>query len=312
MRDKEGHSRGFAFIVFEDCESVEHVVQRQFIDIDGKKAECKRAEPFGSIQPTRALERSRKPPGKFHDEPFERPGPYNHPVGQGRQFNDMGPFDGFGGGFSQQGFSQQGFAPAGFRNSGFGGPGFGGPGFGGVANPPVPTFPPNPVTPAAQPSMGVNFGFQDFYAAGFGRGAGFDASMSTLAPTDLAQLAALGRYNPQPSNFGPARVGYSIGGGGAMQQMPQMAAAGVTAAGIGGVPGVHGVAGVVGVPGVPGVPGMGAAGVPGLGGVHGVMAGIPAGVHPGIHGYGAGNPGIPGGKPAGIPGGKASFHPYSR
>ena len=168
MRDKEGHSRGFAFVVFEDCEAVERVVRQQFIDIDGRKAECKRAEPFGSIQPTRSLEKNRRANDRYvrdHSGQYENPGPYNHPMGRGMQYNDMGGSDSYGsgfnpgmgaaGGFGNSGFGNPAFMNPGFGNTGFRNPGFGNPGFG------------NQVF--GNPSFGnTGFGNTGFGNAGFG------------------------------------------------------------------------------------------------------------------------------------------------
>eukprot|EP00118_Oscarella_pearsei_P004244 m.17808 g.17808 ORF g.17808 m.17808 type:complete len:662 (+) comp27557_c0_seq1:42-2027(+) len=88
MRDRDGTSRGFGFVTFLDSDVVNKLANQKRVEIDGKVAEVKKAEPKGAVRPSPGGRRGEDryddyPPSRGRDyygyDSYPRDMPHHHP-----------------------------------------------------------------------------------------------------------------------------------------------------------------------------------------------------------------------------------------
>ncbi|GFS48166.1 heterogeneous nuclear ribonucleoprotein 27C [Trichonephila inaurata madagascariensis] len=254
MYDQEKKKpRGFGFLSFETEDSVKQVCAEHFVKINGKKIECKHAEPRDKKRATQQTNQSNQwgggppmgpgwgpgaptpgsagPCGPAMGPGGPMPGPMTGPMGPPMNNGMMGPpagsYQGGWGGPPPYG-PQGGWAP----HPGGYGPGYnswgGCPGYGGPYNGPGPQY--------GQPGYGYGYnyggyggpmggppppnppapGTENFSGTGMAGPAttGPTATTNSNPPSQTGPSPpGMGNYSQEASNFGPTRSGFGPGYG---------------------------------------------------------------------------------------------------
>ncbi|XP_046370716.1 heterogeneous nuclear ribonucleoprotein A/B-like isoform X3 [Haliotis rufescens] len=196
MYDQEkGRSRGFGFLTFEREDSVELVCGDQFHIVDGKKIECKRAEPRqgrdgGGGGGGRG--RGRGPPGHMMGGGPPQFAPPQGPDSWGQGGNNFPPQGGPPGGPPGYGSNGQGYGGGyqGYQQQG-----------GGYQGQQVAW----PMTDQAAPVPAVAQSYQG-YGGAYSNGQAQAAPVVDPYAQQTQQSPAMGQYAQDASNYGPSRT----------------------------------------------------------------------------------------------------------